>query len=341
MTQIDGGAFTDVAGLEVGHFTHTERPTGCTVILARDGAVAGVDVRGAAPGTRETDLLEAGNLVDQVHAIVLSGGSAFGLESASGVMRWLVERSIGLNTGYGVVPIVPAAVLFDLPMQVKHGAALSFPNANSGYQACEAASATRCTEGNVGAGAGATVGKLFGLDRCMKGGIGQASVRVGNVVVSALMACNAIGDVLELNSGRILAGARSADHLQWMNTQASLLSGSKSTRPLPGTNTTIGVVACNLTLTKAQAKRLAISAHDGLARTIRPVHTSLDGDTVFAMATGTCDETADLLLLNTMAAHASAVAIQRAVTQAQGVQTVLGYLPSANEFHPKSSATEY
>ncbi len=339
MTQIDGGAFTDVAGLEVGHFTHSERPTGCTVVLARSGAVAGVDVRGAAPGTRETDLLEAGNLVDQVHAIVLSGGSAFGLDSASGVMRWLVERSIGLNTGYGVVPIVPAAVLFDLPMQREPGALLSFPNAHSGYQACEAASAQRCAEGNVGAGAGATVGKLFGLDRCMKGGIGQASIRVGNVVVSALMACNAVGDVLELDKGRILAGARSADGLHLVDTQASLLAGSRSTRPLPGTNTTIGVVACNVKLTKAQAKRLAMSAHDGLARTIRPVHTSLDGDTVFALATGTCEEPADLLLLNTMAAQASALAIQRAVTQAQGVQTTLGYLPSASEFHPKNPAT--
>jgi L-aminopeptidase/D-esterase-like protein len=326
------GAFTDVTGLEVGHFTHSERPTGCTVVLARQGAVASVDVRGAAPGTRETDLLAPDNLVDRVHAIVLAGGSAFGLDCASGVMRWLAERQIGLQTGYGCVPIVPAAVLFDLPLFYGQVISPQTPNADSGYLACEAAQANRCAEGNVGAGAGATVGKLFGLARAMKAGIGQASLQLGDIVVSALMACNAVGDVIDPENGRILAGARSPEGSQLLDTQAALLSGAKDHRPLPGTNTTIGIVATNARLDKSQAKRLAVSAHDGLARTIRPVHTSLDGDTVFALATGQVTAAADLLLLTTMAAHVTALAILRATEQAQSIQTSLGYLPCANDF---------
>jgi L-aminopeptidase/D-esterase-like protein len=332
MTSSKHGFFTDVTGLEVGHFTHSERPTGCTVVIAREGAVAGVDVRGAAPGTRETDLLAPGNLVERVHAIVLAGGSAFGLDCASGVMRWLAERNIGLQTGYGCVPIVPAAVLFDLPLFYGQAPSLQTPTAQSGYLACEAAQMNACADGNVGAGAGASVGKLFGLARAMKAGIGQASIRVGDVVVSALMVCNAVGDVVDPTTGRILAGARSQDGAQFVDTQAALLSGAKDHRPLPGTNTTIGVVATNARLDKAQAKRLAISAHDGLARTIRPVHTSLDGDTVFALATGHVVGPADLLLLTTMAAHVTALAILRAIEQAHSIQTTIGYLPSAKEF---------
>ncbi len=332
MTNKHYGAFTDVTGLEVGHFTHTERPTGCTVVLAREGAVAGVDVRGAAPGTRETDLLAPENLVDRVHAIVLAGGSAFGLDCASGAMRWLAERNIGLQTGYGCVPIVPAAVLFDLPLFYGQALSPQTPNANSGYLACEAAQPHACAEGNVGAGAGASVGKLFGLARGMKAGIGQASVRLGDVVVSALMACNAVGDIIDPKSGCIIAGARNQEGTQLLDTQAALLNGTMDHRPLPGTNTTIGVVATNAQLDKAQAKRLAMSAHDGLARSIRPVHTSLDGDTLFALATGKVPGPADLLLLSTMAAHATALAIVRAAEQASSMQTSLGYLPSASEF---------
>jgi L-aminopeptidase/D-esterase-like protein len=331
MTKANAGYLTDVSGLLVGHFTHARRLTGCTVILAPQGAVAGVDVRGAAPGTRETDLLAPCNLVDQVHAIVLSGGSAFGLDSASGVMRWLDEQGIGLSTGYGKVPIVPAAVLFDLPMVREGDDAQVRPDADAGYAACLSASAQDQQEGNVGAGAGAAVGKLFGLHRSMKAGIGQASLRVGPWTVSALIACNAIGDVINPETGEVIAGARTTDGKALLNTQSALLAGQAMDRPMPGTNTTIGVIATNARLNKAQAQRLAMSAHDGLARAVRPAHTTLDGDTLFAMATGTESGPPDLLLLTAMAAQACALATVRAALRAKSVTTLRGFLPAAGE----------
>lgn len=325
------GTIVDVPGLQVGHFTHSQRLTGCTVILALDGAVGAVDVRGAAPGTRETDLLNPANLVERVHAVLLSGGSAFGLDAASGVMRWLDEHDIGFKTPFGRVPIVPAAVLFDLPVVRPGDMPHIRPDAAAGYAACQAASSGPPAAGNVGAGAGASVGKLFGMDRAMKGGIGHASVRVGPWVVGALIACNAVGDVLDPRSGQIIAGARSTDGTTLIDSQNALLSGNPGSSPLPGTNTTIGVVGTNATLTKAQAQRLAISAHDGLARSIRPAHTTLDGDTLFALATCTENQTADLMLLTVMAAQATALATLDAIRQAQGIQTTWGYLPSALE----------
>ncbi|PUE11425.1 peptidase S58 [Limnohabitans sp. T6-5] len=325
------GSLVDVPGLQIGHFTHSQRLTGCTVVLAPDGAVGAVDVRGAAPGTRETDLLDPANLVERVHAVLLSGGSAFGLDAASGVMRWLDEHQIGFETPYGRVPIVPAAVLFDLPV-VRPGDSPNIrPDAAAGYAACQDASSQPPAAGNVGAGAGASVGKLFGMDRAMKGGIGHASVRTGPWVVAALIACNAVGDVLDPHTGQIIAGARSADGTTLLDTQSALLSGNPGSRPLPGTNTTIGVVGTNATLSKAQAKRLAMSAHDGLARSIRPAHTTLDGDTLFALATGTETRTADLMLLTVMAAQATALATLDAIQKAQGIATTLGYLPAARE----------
>lgn len=330
MTQtITRGSLVDVPGLEVGHHTLQRRLSGCSVVLARAGAVAAVDVRGAAPGTRETDLLDASNLVEKVHAIVLCGGSAFGLDAASGVMRWLDEHGIGFATPHGVVPIVPAAVLFDLPLVRPGDDAQARPDAQAGYAACQAASTSSPASGNVGAGAGATVGKLFGPERAMKGGIGHASVQVGPWVVAAMIACNAVGDVVDPATGRVLAGARSADGQSLRDTQAALLEGETVRRVMPGTNTTIGVVATNATLTKAQAQRLAVSAHDGLARSIRPVHTTLDGDTLFAMASCAVDTPPDLMLLTTLAAHATALATVDAVLQAQAVQTVHGHWPAA------------
>ncbi len=325
------GSITDVAGVQVGHFTDPRRPTGCSVVLTKNGAVAAVDVRGGAPGTRETDLLDPSNTVERVHAIALCGGSAFGLDAASGVMRWLDEHQIGLETGFGLVPIVPAAVLFDLPLLRPGDDPGVRPDAAAGYAACQAASSAPPAEGNVGAGAGACVGKLFGLPRSMKSGIGSASVRVGPWVVGALIACNAVGDVIDPGSGVVIAGARTADGLALLNTQQALLNGARSERPLAGTNTTIGVVATNATLSKAQAKRLAMSAHDGLARSIRPAHTTLDGDTLFAIASGAETSTPDMLLLSVMAAHATALATVRAALQARGMQTTLGYLPAASE----------
>ena len=325
------GAIVDVPGLQVGHFTLSERLTGCSVVLAPNGAVGAVDVRGAAPGTRETDLLDPANLVDKVHAVLLSGGSAFGLDAATGVVRWLEEHHIGFETGYGRVPIVPAAVLFDLPVVRDGDNPKARPGAAAGYAACEAASDNLPAAGNVGAGAGACVGKLFGLDRCMKGGIGHASVRVGPWVVGAMVACNAVGDVIDPSTGQILAGARTADGRKLLDTQRAFLSGDRGNRPLPGTNTTIGVVATNANLSKAQAKRLAMSAHDGLARSIRPAHTTLDGDTLFAMATGTEVGTPDLMLLTVMAAEATARATVDAILKAQTITTTHGVVPAATK----------
>ena len=324
------GSLVDVPGLQVGHAQMAGRLTGCSVVLAPQGAVCAVDVRGAAPGTRETDLLNPANLVERVHAVLLCGGSAFGLDAASGVMRWLEAHDIGFQTGFGRVPIVPAAVLFDLPAVRAGDDPQVRPDADCGWRACEAASRDTPAAGNVGAGSGAAVGKLFGLDRAMKGGIGHASVQVGPWVVAAMIACNAIGDVIDPDTGRVLAGARSDDGQSLRDTQAALLAGEATRRPMPGTNTTIGVVATNATLTKAQAQRLATSAHDGLARSIRPVHTTLDGDTLFAMATGAEGAPPDLMLLTTLAAHATALATVDAVRQAQAVQTLHGHWPAAN-----------
>jgi len=208
------------------------------------------------------------------------------------------------------------------------------PQAEAGYAACQAASTAQPAAGNVGAGAGACVGKLFGLDRCMKGGIGNASVRVGPWVVGALVACNAVGDVIDPASGQVLAGARTADGTGLLDSQRALLAGERGKRPLPGTNTTIGVVATNATLTKAQAKRLAMSAHDGLARSIRPAHTPLDGDTLFALATGTEASPADLMLLTVMAAEATALATLDAIRQAQSIETTGGTVPAASAWQP-------
>lgn len=323
------GSLVDVEGLLVGHDQMPGRLTGCSVVLAPQGAVCAVDVRGAAPGTRETDLLEPSNLVERVHAVLLCGGSAFGLDAAGGVMRWLEAHDIGFQTGFGRVPIVPAAVLFDLPAVRADDDPKVRPDAECGWRACEAASRQTPATGNVGAGSGAAVGKLFGLDRAMKGGIGHASVQVGPWVVAAMIACNAVGDVVDPTSGRVLAGARTADGQGLLDAQAALLAGQRMLRPMPGTNTTIGVVATNATLSKAQAQRLAVSAHDGLARSIRPVHTTLDGDTLFAMATCAVDEPPNLMLLTTLAAHATALATVDAVMHAQALDTVHGHWPSA------------
>ena len=320
------GSITQVAGIEVGHFTDTRRPTGCTVIIAHEGAVAGVDVRGAAPGTRETDLLHPSNLVERVHAITLAGGSAWGLDAASGVMQWLEENNIGLPVGFGLVPIVPAAVLFDLPV----GDPKIRPDACAGYQACVAASREAPEEGNVGAGAGALVGKIFGLANAMRGGIGHASITVDGVTVGAIVACNAVGDVLDPATGQILAGARNSNG-QLLNSHHALIAGQAPKPLLAGTNTTIGVIATDAILTKAQAHRLAQVAHDGLARSINPVHTMSDGDTLFAMGTGQSGKTAVMLLLSTLAAEVTALAVVRAVMAAKGFTYGGMTWPSARE----------
>jgi L-aminopeptidase/D-esterase-like protein len=320
-------SITDVAGIEVGHFTDPRRPTGCTVVLARGGAVAGVDVRGAAPGTRETDLLSPSNTVEQVHAVLLAGGSAFGLDAASGVMRWLDEQGIGLAVGPARVPIVPGAVLFDLAL----GDARIRPDAAAGYAACQDASRQAPAEGNVGAGAGAVVGKIFGFGRGMKGGIGTASVTVNGVTVGAIVACNALGDVVDPDTGRIVAGARTPDGRSLLDARRALLRGEEPRPLLPGSNTTIGVIATDAAIGKVQAGRLATLGHDGLARAINPVHTLSDGDTLFALATGASGRSIGMMTLGTMAAEACALAVVRAVRAARGLHMGDLHLPAAGD----------
>ena len=309
------GSLVDVAGLRVGHFTETRRPTGCTVVIAEEGMVAGVDVRGAAPGTRETELLSPVNSIARVHAVLLSGGSAFGLDAAGGVMRWLDEHGIGATVGTARVPIVPAAILFDLLV----GDARIRPDAAAGYAACAAASSAPPAEGSVGAGTGAAVGKLFGIDRAMKGGIGSASLRVGGATVAAMIAVNAVGDVVDPATGAVVAGARTADGSALLGTTQALLSGEAQVEVLLGSATTIGIIATDAKLTKAEATKVAQMAHDGLARSIDPVHTLTDGDTLFALATGRAESQPDLLLLGIAAAEVTARAVLRAVTRTEGL----------------------
>ena len=322
------GTITDVAGVQVGHFTDARRPTGCTVILAPGGAVGGVDVRGAAPGTRETDLLSPLNSVEQVHAVLLAGGSAFGLDAAAGVMRWLEERGVGVQVGPLRVPIVPAAILFDLFI----GDPRIRPDAHAGYAACQAASTDAPAEGSVGAGAGATVGKLFGIERAMKGGIGSAAVTVGGVTVGAIVAVNAVGDVIDPSSGRVVAGARTTDGRALVGSARAILRGEPIAAALPASATTLGVVATDAFMTKAAANKLAQMAHDGLARSISPVHTASDGDTVFALATGASGLAANLTVLGTLAAEVVARAVLRAVWAAAGIGGDAGLaLPAARD----------
>lgn len=318
-----GGAITDVAGIKVGHFTDTRRPTGCTVIVAEEGAVGGVDVRGGAPGTRETDLLNPMNLVEKVNAVVLTGGSAFGLDAATGVMRYLEERGIGFDAGVAKVPIVPAAVLFDLGV----GDPKIRPDAAAGFAAAGSASTAPPAEGNVGAGAGATVGKLFGIARAMKSGLGTASLTLANLTVGAIVAVNAVGDVVDPAGGKIVAGARTPDGKRTVDAVRTVLRGELPPLLRPGTATTIGVIATNAVLTKAQAQKIAQMAHDGLARTINPTHTLFDGDTIFALGTGKAKKTGNVTLLGMMAAEVMAAAVLRAVLSARG----LPGLPAARD----------
>ena len=313
------GAITDVAGVEVGHTTYREHGSGCTVVLCRDGAVGGVDVRGSAPGTRETDLLRPTNHVSEVHAVVLSGGSAFGLDSASGAVRFLAERNIGYRAGSVTVPIVPAAILFDIGI-ARHGV---HPRADDGYAACLNTSNGVVEEGSVGAGTGATVAKTQGLERAIKGGIGTASVDLGDgITVGAIMAVNAVGGVYDPDTGDLVAGPRNDDG-GMDDPIAVLLSSDGAGAPPPfGSSTTIGVVATNATLTKEEANKLASIAHDGLALAVRPAHTMRDGDTIFAVATGREPGKADMLRLGAAAVLCVGRAIVRGVRCATGLEGI-------------------
>jgi L-aminopeptidase/D-esterase-like protein len=312
---VDAGSITEVPGVRVGHFTHPQRPTGCSVVLFDDGAIGGVDVRGSAPGTRETDLLNPLNTVQEVNAILLSGGSAFGLDAATGVMRYLEERGKGYRVGRYTVPIVPAAILFDLSI----GDGRIRPDAEAGYAACTNAR-KQVEQGNVGTGAGATVGKMFGSGFAMKSGLGTASIKVADsgLIVAAIVAVNAVGDVLDHESGKILAGARTADGNGFRNSTATLITGPHA-HGQGGSNTTIGIIATNATLTKSEANKVAQMGHDGLARAISPVHTGMDGDTVFAAATGGLSSKSDVSRVGALGAEALARAIKQAVLCARSI----------------------
>ncbi len=302
------GAITDIAGLFVGHAAAAGRPTGCTVVLCPQGMVCGAAVRGGAPGTRETDLLRPENTVDRVHAVLLSGGSAFGLDAAAGVMRWLDQNGHGLQVGPARVPIVPAAVLFDLWL----GDPSIRPDAGTGYAACQAASADAPAQGSHGAGLGATVGKLFGIEHAMKGGIGSASLSLGDFTVGALVAVNAIGDVFD-EDRRIIAATRAVP--AGSGSTAALLAGHGPPRVMAGMATTIGVLATNALLNKAQATQLANLAHHGLARCVDPI-TPNDGDAFFVLASGATGRSGDMTALGALAAEAVARAIRNAVRAA-------------------------
>jgi L-aminopeptidase/D-esterase-like protein len=313
-------AITDVAGIEVGHDTDLDAITGCTAVLCRVGAVVGADVRGAAPGTRETDLCRPGTLVERAHAVVLCGGSAFGLEAASGVARQLADEGVGFDAWVAKVPIVPAAVIFDLGI-----GAPAWPDLDAGRRAAVAASAAPPEQGCVGAGTGATVGKMLGPQNATKGGIGTTSVRAGGATVGALVVVNAGGDVVDPATGTIVAGARDPQTGAFADSVALILGASAP--PAPGTQTTLAVVATDAALSVEQANHLAAIAHDGLARTIRPAHTMFDGDTAFALATGTGAPPAPDVL--TQLAVLAVEAVERATLNAVRHATPLGGLPAA------------
>jgi L-aminopeptidase/D-esterase-like protein len=313
---------TDIPGLRVGHAQDEQALTGCTVVLCENGAIGGVDQRGGAPGTRETDAMHPMHLVNEVHAVVLAGGSAFGLDAATGVVRYLEERGVGFDVRVARVPIVPAAILFDLAI----GESGVRPDADMGYQACLNASTDPPAEGNIGAGTGATVGKILGLAGAMKTGIGTASLEIGSgVIVGAIVAVNVFGDVIDPETGQIVAGARVvqkgpikvgkgpyfADTLCVMES----LIGRTMLGFAARENTAIGIVATNAKLNKEQINKVAQMAQDGLARTVRPAHTMLDGDTIFALATG--DKKADVNIVGAFGAQVFAQAVLRAVWTAE------------------------
>jgi L-aminopeptidase/D-esterase-like protein len=320
-SQTPRSSIVDAGYLRVGHFTDSRSPTGCTVVIFDREAVAGVDVRGSAPGTRETDLLNPINTVQSVNAILLSGGSAYGLDAATGVMRYLEENKRGFSVGSVIVPIVPAAILFDLGV----GDPRIRPDAQAGYQACVAASNEHPTEGCVGAGAGATVGKLFGMRDAMKSGLGSVSIAIGDtgIIVGAIVAVNAVGDVLNRENGKIIAGARTADGNAFLDSMQQILAGATVTgrreSPHTGGNTTIGIVATNARLSKSEATKVAQMSHDGLARVISPVHTGLDGDTIFAVSLGHANTRVDVSTIGAVAAEAMARAVNRAIFTATGL----------------------
>ena len=317
-------SITDVSGVKVGHYTDSRAVTGCTVVLTTEGAVAGVDVRGSAPGTRETDLLRPLNLVQEAHAIVLSGGSAYGLAAADGVMTYLEEQGVGYPVGVGVVPIVASAILFDLAI----GDPSVRPRPENGYQACLSADTSTPLQGSVGAGAGATVGKALGPDRAVKGGLGSASRRVGDYIVGALVAVNALGSIVGPETGALIAGPRDPSSNAFLDTVDLLENPTAEPVEMSAIqNTTLAVIATDAPLSKEQANKVAQMAHDGLAVAIRPAHTMFDGDVVFALSTGKGEPVSEVTPIGAAATRALSNAIVNAIARA----TSLGGVPSVSD----------
>jgi L-aminopeptidase/D-esterase-like protein len=315
-------AITDIAGLRVGHWSNRRAATGCTVVLCEKGAVAGIDVRGGAPGTRESSLLRPETMVQQVHAVFLTGGSAYGLDVGSGIMRYLEERGIGFAYAGATVPIVCGAVLFDLNI----GSPKVRPTAESGYRACLAAKGGSVAQGSVGAGTGATVAKIRTVKCGLKGGIGTATERIGDLTVAALVAVNAFGEIVDSATGQIIAGPRGAPGR--FDSTLDIIREAGPSAILPLTNTTIGVVATNATLTKTQATAVAHMAHDGIARAVRPAHSPVDGDCIFTLATCERSESDNVLAIGAFAARA----VERAIVNAVNAATGLAEVPSAREW---------
>ena len=313
----------DIPGIRLGNAQNMTAATGCTVILCPAGATAGVDVRGGAPGTRETDLLKPENLVEKIHGLVLAGGSAFGLDAASGVMRYLEENEVGFDVGVARVPIVSAAVLFDLPC----GDARVRPDQAMGYQACVNSEHDEFLLGTVGAGTGATVGKVFGMERAMKGGLGAHCVKIGELILGAIVAVNCLGDVINPTTGQIVAGAMQMNPFKFLDSETGMLQQCGQTGNQFAGNTTIGAIIGNANLTKAQATKVSSMAHDGYARTMRPAHTLLDGDTIFTLSVGGVD--ADVSAVGVLAAKA----MERAVLVAIQSASSLAGFPCYQDIH--------
>ena len=311
--------FTDIYGIKVGNAEDLEAATGCTVVICEEGATAGVDIRGGSPGTRETDLLNPQNLVDKVHAVLLSGGSAFGLDAASGVMKYLEEKGVGFDVQVTTVPIVCGAVLFDLVV----GDYRVRPDFEMGYKACMNATDRECPSGNVGAGTGATVGKFLGLDRAMKGGLGSYALQIGDLQVGAIVAVNALGDIVDPDTGEILAGSLDENKEKLTGTESTMAKAYSEKKNLFSGNTTIGVIATNGKFTKAEANKIASMAHNGYGRAIRPAHTIFDGDTIFSMATGKVE--ADINVVGFLAAKAMERAIIDGIKNADSIHGIISW----------------
>ncbi len=311
--------FFKIKGIYTGHAQNDEAMTGCTVIIAETGATAGVDVRGGAPGTRETDLLRPVNLVEKIHAVLLTGGSAFGLDAAAGVMQYLEEKKIGFDMQVARVPIVCAAVLFDLAI----GDAGIRPDKAMGYQACMNCSRESSGQGNIGAGTGASVGKIMGMENAMKGGLGHFALQLEDIQIGAMVAVNCLGDVVDSSSGKTLAGLLGKDRKSVMNTEKEMIRSQLQPQKQIAGNTTIGVVVTNAELNKTEATKLASVCQNGIARCIRPAHTQYDGDTLFVLSTGNAK--CDMNLLGVLGVQAVEKAITSAVKYAKSVRTLICY----------------